>query len=94
MIKLLKLTTSEEIIADVKLDTSNKVKLSNPVKIVLAPQGVGMVPFISPLAKEVSEITINQDAILYTADLEDEVYNAYNSKFGSGIVIPETGLQF
>lgn len=82
MVKLIKTVTDEDIIAEYEQENN---KLTNAVKIVITPQGIGMMPF-SPFSKEKSVILKDQH-IMYVTDPEDEILNAYNAQFG-GIVIP------
>lgn len=90
MIKLVKLITSEEIIADLE-EKDGKYKLKNPVRIVLSHDGnAAMVPFSPFLAGD--SIEVEPQNVLFQGELEQEVYNAYNSKFGSGIVMPSLKL--
>jgi hypothetical protein len=88
MIQFVKLITNDDIIADVIAvkENKDKVELKNPVRIVFTQQGVGMVPY-SPFTKESTKIIVDSKNILYTGELEEEIYNGYNSKFGSGIIL-------
>ena len=90
MIKLFKLVTGEEIIASFK-DLGEGLELDIPVRIALTQQGIAMMP-LSPFIKEGEKIIISKTNIVFTADVDDEVKNAYNSKFGSGIVIANSPL--
>lgn len=89
-IKLIKLITGEEVIASVNV-AGDDLQLDIPVRMAITQQGIAMMPF-SPFIKEGEKISINKSNILFTADVDDEVKNAYNSKFGSGIVIANSSL--
>lgn len=87
MIRLLKIITGEEVIASVE-EKGDVYELKNPVRIIMNHTGeVGMVAF-SPFTKG-EKIELKKDSVLFVAELEEEVYNAYNGKFGSGIVVPQ-----
>jgi len=91
MIKLLKLTTGEEVIADVEEAESNALALKNAVRLVLSQEGVGMMPF-SPFTKS-DTVSIDNQHVIFAEEPDDEVKNAYNSKFGSGLVVAPAGLK-
>lgn len=101
MIKFVKLITNDDLIADVE-ENSKKDKqgeyvpgfyLKNAVRIVFTPQGVGMVPY-SPFTLDSQAIFISENNVLYTSELEEEIKNAYNSKFGSGIIVASNAANF
>ncbi len=83
-VKLLKLITGEDIIADIKID-GGEVTLKNPVRMLITPEGVGLGP-LSPLIKEGSDIKVSANHIVFTGDVAIEVLNGYNAQFGSGII--------
>jgi len=87
MIRIIKLTTGEEIVAQTTVSAGNDCHhLKNPVRVMYVETGVRMIPFCL-LAKD-NEITIQTQHIIYSVEANDELTNAYNSQFGSGIVIP------
>lgn len=94
MIKLLKLSTGEEIIAE-KQEERGSIVIKNPVKMGLTAQGIAMMPF-SPFLKANNNniiLHINSSHIIFEGEVDEEIVNAYNSKFGSGIVLAPPGLR-
>lgn len=95
MVKLVKLSTGEEVIAKVEI-TSVGVEqqtvyiLQNPMRLQLNPKGVAMIP-LSPFMKESAKITVDKMDVIYTVDADDDVVNAYNGQFG-GILTAPPGL--
>ena len=81
---MVKVITGEEVIADIELERGIYT-LKNPVRVVMARDGMGIVPW-SPFIKE-QKVTLRYEHVIFTAELDDEVYNGYNSKFGSGIIL-------
>lgn len=88
-IKIIKLTTGEEIIGSMEQFGDN-VTVTNPATVHLVPgeggrMGVAMVPF-APYAEEDS-FMFGLDHIMtsYTPGLD--LLNQYNQRFGSGIVV-------
>ncbi len=89
MVKILKLISGDILIGTVEEDGDRTLVVRNPGTIAMTQQGVGLGPFIPFLKSEVIEI--KKDHILCQGELETEVLNAYNSQFGSGIVVPDAG---
>jgi hypothetical protein len=87
-IEYLKITTGEDIITQAEHD-GNLVHLKNPMIFGLSREGVGMMPY-APFARD-AKITIKKEHIVGFGEPEDEIKNAYNSKFGSGIVVASSG---
>lgn len=89
MIKYIKLISGEEVVADMT-DNGETLSLKNPVKLVLMPpMGLSMIGFCNFIKPE--NVTIKKEHVMYIEELEDEIYNAYNQKFGSGIVLATGG---
>ena len=94
-VKLLRLKSGEDIIADVTLvDTEDTIKIENPA--VLMPMGqqqqggqmsMGFGPW-APFADQ-KEFEIPRDWLVYMSTPNKDLLNQYNSVFGSGIVVPD-----
>lgn len=84
-IKILKVVTGEELVADVKSDEGDSYVLKNPTQIVHSHEGVGLMNY-SIFAKS-KEITIAKDHVVWVAEVEEQMYNAYNGQYGNGIVL-------
>jgi hypothetical protein len=91
-IKVLKLVTGEEMISQIK-DTLNpdEVILVEPQKFVMTEEGVGSMPLM-PMSKD-KEYKISKNHIILISEPDDNIRNVYNSKYGSGIVLPSTNLR-
>jgi len=87
-VQFFKLTTGEDILAKAKRDVSSW-QLENPVKLTFTPQGVAMMPYAPFLKAEF--ITLPLEHVVFHGEVAEEVFNAYNSKFGSGIVLAGPG---
>jgi len=93
MIRLLKIITGEEIIADVSLETDTTITLKTPCILQLvrsdkSPDGVsmGMLPY-APYTKE-HAVTLSRTQVVWNEEPVEELYNQYNRLFGTGIVVP------
>lgn len=92
MIKFAKLMNDEDIVADIEnAEDATKFTFKNPARLVITQQGIGMMP-MNPFMKGKS-VEIPKSYIVYTTDVDDEISNAYNAKFGGGIVFAPAGTQ-
>jgi len=88
MIKIVKLITGEELIADATVD-HNGITLKQPCAIQLMPglaEGqtmMGLIPYAS--YTEDFQVTVSLDKVIWQEKPSKEIYNQYNSAFGSGI---------
>jgi len=92
MIKIFKLITGEEIVAEVVSETEDSVSLKNCVASVLQPSRDGRLSFgFVPFGAMVDgDITIKKDKLLFTAAASDDLKNSYNSMFGGIVTPPKT----
>ena len=88
MVRLIRLKNGMEILANVTED-GDKLELRNPVQVAMTQQGAAMVPLLM-LAKCTS-VEIPTSEVLWNVEPNDEVANAYNQQFGSGIVTAPAG---
>lgn len=84
MIKIVKLISGEEMVADV-VENENFLTLKNPQKFMLTNEGLASMPLL-PLSKD-KEYKIALQHVIIIAEPEDDISNSYNSQFGSGIVL-------
>jgi len=89
MIKIVKLITGEELIADVTVN-GNIMTLSKPCALQMVPSRkdpdqpmMGMFPYAAYTEDHCIDVDI--DKIVWDANPIKELYNQYNSAFGSGI---------
>jgi hypothetical protein len=87
MVKLFKLVSGEEVVASYEV-TSEGIVMTNPVMINLTAKGLAMMP-LCPIMKG-NRLVIDPSKVVYDTELDDEITNGYNSKFGG--VLLATGL--
>lgn len=94
MIVLTKLTTGEEIVSDTEIREVKGVHvcmLIKPCLLLTVPtekgMGVQLVPWLMYAKNHIVPYPL--DMIATQVELESEIYNKYNSLFGSGIQIPD-----
>jgi hypothetical protein len=88
MIKIIKLTTGEEIMGDVNEDYA----IREPAILQMVPSrtdpnkaAMALIPY-SPYSKN-NRLELNAEHIIWESEPVEELYNQYNSIFGSGIQI-------
>jgi hypothetical protein len=85
-IKVLKLITGEEIITQLKSEDENTVVIVEPQKFIMSQEGIGSMPLM-PMSKD-KEYSLSKSHVILISEPDDDIKNVYNSKFGSGVVIP------
>lgn len=89
-VKLLKLVSGEELIADVE-EYSDGFELKKPVQVAMTPEGVAFVPFM-PLAEETEngnlKVLLLKEHIMVQKTPVKELANGYSARFGTGLVLP------
>ena len=88
-IRLVKLKSGEEIIGDVT-GISGDVIISSPCQLMPTDQGIGFAPW-PPFSKH-DNVTVNMDWVICVTQPIDAARDAWNSKFGSGIILPNVQL--
>ena len=88
-IRLVKLKSGEEIIGDVTVK-SDDVIISNPCQLMPTDQGIGFTPW-PPFAKH-DNVTVKMDWVICITQPVNAARDAWNSKFGSGIILPNVQL--
>ena len=89
-IRLVKLKSGEEIIGDVTV-IDKDVIICNPCQIMPTDQGLGFTPW-PPFAKH-DNVTVNMDWVICITQPIDAAREARNTKFGSGIILPNVQLK-
>lgn len=90
MIKILKLVTGEEVIGDVSGEAL--VVVDKPCLLQLIPSrsnpeqpAMALIPYAAYTKDH--RITVGSESIVWSEEPMQELYNQYNSIFGSGIVV-------
>ena len=95
-LKVLRLSTGEEIMGEVLEENITKIVIKNPVRVVMIPSktdpknpSVGFAPFIQ--WSDDKELTLNANHVTTVVTPITEFVNQYNGMFG-GIVVPKSGI--
>lgn len=94
MIKIVKLITGEELIGNVDRN-SDFVIINKPCILQIVPSRnnpeqpmMALIPYASYCEKH--RVTISLDKVIWEESPVQELYNQYNSIFGSGLVVPNS----
>ena len=96
-IQIVKLTTGEDLIGDVtesEIDGRGFLVIDKPAIIMMMPKpgsdtdfGVGLAPY-APFSKD-HKVPVFPQHVVSVYDPGKEILNAYNEKYGSGIIQPD-----
>lgn len=90
MIKIVKIITGEEIIGDVS-SSDDSLSIDRPCVLQLVPSrtsdqpSMALIPY-APYTKN-HKISIKVTNVIWVEEPLEDLYNHYNSIFGSGIVV-------
>ena len=93
MIKLLRLKSGEDIVADVIGENSEYFIIAQPAMLMPVGDGrggsvqIGLTPWM-PFS-EAKDFELPRDWVLITTEPAQDIVNNYNQVFGSGIVVPK-----
>lgn len=88
-VKLFRIVTGEEVIAELVSEEENKVTVKNGLVVIPTGQNVGFAPWASVIDRDNPEITVSRNHIVYIAEVEPGVKKKYNEIFGSRLITPD-----
>lgn len=88
MIKIVKLVSGEDVIAQIE-KKGDSVTLKNPHRLILSQQGLGSMP-LCPFSKS-SEYVLSNQSIIFECDPDDEISESYANQVGA-ILVPAKGI--
>ena len=96
-LRILRLSTGEEIMAEVLVHDDKVIRVKNPVRIIMVPSkadpqspSVGFAPFIQ--WTDDKALTLNVNHVITSVTPLAEFVNQYNGMFGGLVVPPKSGL--
>ena len=87
-VKLIRIVTGEEIIAEVVGQTDETITVRNGLVVLPNAQGVGFAPWATVIDKDNPDITMSMQHVVYVVATQEDVANKYNEMFGSKLVTP------
>ena len=89
-VKLIRMITGEEIIAEIVSETDDTITLQNGLVVLPNAQGVGFAQWATVISKDNPEITLDRKHTIYIVEVQEDVAKKYNEMFGSKLVMPES----
>lgn len=90
-VKVLRIITGEEVVAEVLEETDNNITLKNALVVIPQNQTVGFAAWATVVDRQEPEITVSKEFIVYIASLDPSVKNKYCELFG-GVTTPDKKL--
>lgn len=91
-VKLIRVITGEEIIAELVDWSDGMITVKNGLVVLPNAQGVGFAPWATVISKDEPEITMSRKHIIYVAEVQDDVSSKYKEMFGNIITPAEKKL--
>lgn len=88
-VKLLRVITGEEIIAEIVDENAAEITLKNALVVIPTNQNVGFAPWATVINREEPEVTVSRTHIVYVASVDDKIRDKYDEIYGSKLVKPE-----
>ena len=89
-VKLFRIATGEEVIAELISEDDNFVTVKNGLVVLPSPDGrVGFAPWASVIDRTIPELIIAKNHIVYIAEVDPTIKKKYNEVYGSKLVTPE-----
>ena len=90
-LRILKLSTGEEIVGDIVEENADKYRMENPCVLAIGMNQAGKAALqMQPLLifSEQKVVEFNPNHVIYNVSVAQEIKNKYNERYGSGIVLP------
>jgi hypothetical protein len=88
-VKLLRIVTGEEVIAEFLSETEDSITVQNGLVVLPTNSGVGFAPWATVISQDKPEITMSKKHIVYVAEVQEDVCKKYNEMFGSKLITPD-----
>ena len=88
-VKLLRITTGEEVVAELVSETDDTVTLKNGLVVLPTNTGVGFAPWATVIDQDNPEITVSKTHVVYIVPVQEDVSKKYNEMFGSKLITPD-----
>lgn len=88
-VKLFRIVTGEEVIAELVSENENTVTIKNGLVVLPTGQNVGFAPWASVIDRDKPDLIISKNHIVYIAEVDSGVNKKYNEIYGSKLITPE-----
>jgi len=80
-VKLLRIVTGEEVIAEVLSEDTDSITVKNGLVVIPNAQSVGFAPWATVISKQKPEITVDRKFLVYVVECDGDVVEKYESIF-------------
>jgi len=91
-VKLIRLVTGEEIVAEVLHWQNGVLNIQNALVVVPQQGQIGFAPWASVISPDAPEIGLDIKHVIYCVEVAPAVVEQYAKIFGSNIVVPDKQL--
>ena len=91
-VKLIRVVTGEEIVAEVVSETDDTITVQNALVVLPTNNGVGFAPWATVVSKDEPEITVSRNHLVYVVEVQEDVASKYKEMFGNIITPAEKKL--
>tara|TARA_R100001463_G_scaffold56207_4_gene108256 strand:+ start:529 stop:822 length:294 start_codon:yes stop_codon:yes gene_type:complete len=91
-VKLLRIVTGEEVIAEVVEENAAEVTVRNGLVVIPQANQMGFAPWAMAIDKDNPDLTISRTHIVYVAEVDPTIRDKYDQVYGAGIVKPSKKL--
>ena len=88
-VKLFRILTGEEIIAEVISEDDKFVTVKNGLVVIPTGQNVGFAPCATVIDKNIPDLIIAKNHIVYIVEVDPGVKKKYNEIYGSKLITPD-----
>ena len=88
-VKLFRITTGEEVVAELVSETEDTVTVRNGLVVLPTNNGVGFAPWATVIDNDNPEIELSWKHIIYRVPVQEDVAKKYNEMFGSKLITPD-----
>ena len=89
-VKLIRIITGEEVVAELLEETASFIKVQNGLVVLPTAQSVGFAPWATVISKENPEIIVQKTHVVYIAEVQEDIAKKYNEMYGSKLVTPSS----
>ena len=89
-VKLIRIVTGEEIIAEVVSEDENTITVKNGLVVLPNATAVGFAQWATVIDPDNPEVTMKQQHVVYVVAVQEDVAKKYNEMFGSKLVTPSS----
>ena len=86
-VKLFRILTGEEVIAEVVSEDENFVTIKNGLVVIPTGQSVGFAPWATVIDKSFPDLIIAKNHIVYIAEVDQTIKDKYNEIYGGRVLI-------